>query len=289
MIVLAAVGLVMLAIAGAIVVAASLAGVIPARTPQHGASSTGLLTKAVDNVRGTSRPTILRLVAGLAVGAVLMYVLRWPVLVLVAPAAFVGLPKLLGDPPQDSIRLLEALDRWVRGMLAQMSAGKAIGDAVRLSARQAPPLLADPLALVVKRLDDRWTTPQALQAMADDLNSADADAVIAALILSAQRGGTGTTVTLYALADSIQERLRALREVEAERSKPRVVVRQVTWISIATLVVFMVLSPGFFAAYGTPIGQVILVILLSLYIGSVWAMRRMTLSRTRERILRPLT
>ena len=91
--------------------------------------------------------------------------------------------------------------------------------------------------------------------MADELASADADAVLAALVLSAQRGGTGASVTLYALAEAIQERLRALREIEAERAKPRVVVRQVSFISGITLAAFVLLSPGFFAPYGRRWGR----------------------------------
>lgn len=277
----------MLGIAGMLVMAAALVGAIPHR-PRRAASSTGLWTAAVEKLRHARRSTILSVALGLLAGVSLMYVLGWPVLIVVVPAAAWGLPRLLSDPPQDGVRLLEALDRWVRGMLAQLSTGKSITDAVRLSARQAPEPLAEALSVLVKRLDDRWTAPQALQAMADELDSADSDAVLAALILATQRGGTGAFVTLHALADSIQDRLRALREIEAERAKPRVVVRQVTVITVLALVVFMVFAPDFFAPYGTPAGQLILLGLLACYGSSVWAMRRMTLARSRERILRPL-
>lgn len=289
MIGLAAVACAMLAIAGLVTTAAALAGAIPQRARRARAASTGLLTTAVDNVGKAPRNTWLRVIGGLVLGVVGMYWLRWPVLVIVIPVAVIGLPRLLSDPPQDTIALLESLDRWVRGMLAQLSTGKSITDAIRVSARQPPPRLAAPLSLLVKRLDDRWTAPQAIQAMADELNSADADAVLASLMLSAQRGGTGASVTLFALADTIQDRLKALREIEAERAKPRVVVRQVTIISGLTLAAFMLASPSFFAPYGTPIGQVILVILLTAYVASIWAMRRMTLSRPRQRILRSLS
>ena len=43
-----------------------------------------------------------------------------------------------------------------------------VADAIRLSVRQAPPLISEPLFRLVKRLDDRWPTWQALFAMADD-------------------------------------------------------------------------------------------------------------------------
>jgi len=277
----------MLATAGAVTAFAAARGAIPPRPKDP--SSTDLWKKAVDNLRRTPRRTLLRVGGGIGLGLVMTYLLRWPILLVLVPAAVIGLPRLLADPPTEDVRLLESLDRWVRGMLAQMSTGKSIADALRLSARQSPPLLAEPLAVLVRRLDDRWTTPQALYAMADELHSPDSDAVLAALVLSAQRGGTGASVTLHALADSIHDQLRALREIEAERAKPRVVVRQVTGITVVTLLGFMVLSPEFFAPYGTPIGQLVLTVLLSAYVLAVWAMRRMTLPRSRARILRPLT
>lgn len=278
----------MAVVAGAVLVVAALSGAIPSRG-RRALKATGHWSRVVAEVRSVERRTWLAAAGGVLLGVILTYVLHWPVLLLIVPAAAIGLPRLLSEPPQDEIKLLEALDRWVRGMLAQLSTGKSITDVLRLSSRQATPLLAPRLTLLVRRLDDRWTAPQALLAMADELNSPDADAVLAALILSASRGGTGASVTLAALADSLQERLRALREIETERSKPRVVVRQVVLITVLALVGFMLLSPAFFAPYGTPVGQAILLALLAAYVGSIAAMRRMTAPRRRERILRPLS
>ncbi len=248
--------------------------------------STGLWTRGVDKIRSIRRRTWITALAGCVLGLLFAMVLHWPVLLIVVPLGAVILPRLLSDPPQDDIRLLEALDRWVRGMLAELSTGKSIQDCLRSSGRQAPQLLSPSIALMIKRLDDRWPVSQALHAMADDLASPDSDAVLASLILSTQRGGTGASVTLFALADSIQDRLRALRDVETERSKPRMVVRQVTIITLLSLTGFMLFSPAYFTPYGTPTGQLILFVLLAVYVLSVWAMRRLTMPRSRERILR---
>ena len=99
--------------------------------------------------------------------------------------------------------------------------------------------------------------------MADDLDAPDADAVLAALPLAAERGGTGATATLNALADSIQDRLKAQREIETERAKPRIVVRQVTIVTVSVLALALMFGRDFFAPYGTPVGQVILLSLLA--------------------------
>lgn len=63
-------------------------------------------------------------------------------------------------------------------------------------------------------------------------------------------------------------------------------VRQVTVITVAVLALVMVFGRGFFAPYGTPVGQVILLCLLGLYVMSLVVLRRMITPRRRERILR---
>lgn len=284
MTVLAAVLSVMLLVAGIVILAAVAAGVLVS-APSSQASTT-LWTRTVDNLRGASGRARLTLAAGIAGGVAVTLWTQWPIMLLVVPVAVYGIPHLLSAPKQTQVELLQALDRWVRGMTATMATGKSITDALRLSARTPPALLADHLVLLIRRLDDRWPAPQALLAMADDLDSPDADAVLASLVLAAQRGGGGATTTLYALADSIQERLRALREVEAERSKPRVVVKQVTIITLVLLSAAMLFARDFFAPYGSPTGQAILAGLITAYVGSLMMLRRMTLPRQRDRILR---
>lgn len=277
----------MLLVAGLVIIAAVAAGVLV--TQPSSTASTPVWTKAVDNLRGASGRARLTLLAGLVGGVVVALWTQWPIMLVVVPLAVHGVPYLLSAPKQTQIELLQSLDRWVRGMAATMATGKSITDALRLSARTPPPQLADHLVLLVRRLDDRWPAPQALLALADDLDSPDADSVLASLVLAAQRGGSGATATLGALADSIQERLKVLREIEAERSKPRVVVKQVTIVTLVLLSAAMLFARDFFAPYGSPTGQVILAALIAAYVGSLAMLRRMTLPRSRDRILRSTT
>lgn len=239
----------------------------------------------------TSRRPVLggrrgrHLLVGVVVGAIVWALTGWAVAVVLVPLLVAGGPYLLGEPPQREIELLAALDRWVRALAAMLPTGRSVTDAVRASRRTVPPLLADPVARVVARLDDRWSTPDALAAMADELDSPDADAVLAALMLAAHRGGTGATASLQALSESIADRLRALRDIETERAKPRVVVRQVTLVSLVMLGGSLMLGRDFFAPYASPAGQVVLAVLAVAYLGSLVMMRRITAPRRRERIL----
>ena len=233
--------------------------------------------------RGRQRDLVLG--ASLLVGVLVAAASGWLIALLVVPALALGLPYLLTVPKPRDVALLEALDRWVRALSATLATGRSVTDAIRISRRTAPPLLAEEVAALVTRLNNRWDTREALVRMADELDSADADAVLAALVLAASRGANGASVTLQALADSIQASLQGRRAIEVERSKPYVVVRQVTVISLVTLLVAFAASPRFFEPYRTPLGQVILTVLVTAYIGSLLLMRRKAQQRQRPRIL----
>lgn len=247
-------------------------------TPVHSRVATGVRSKA-------TRAQLLRIVASVTLGLLGLAVTGWPIMLAIGPLAVLGLPALLATPPARELELLTALDRWVRTLTASLPTGRSIADAIRLSARQVPDDLAPHVELLILRLDERWSTWDALRAMADDLDNPHADAVVASLMLAARRGGTGATATLRGISDSLQERLRAMRDIEAERAKPRVVVRQVTIITVAVLTLALLAGRDFFAPYSSPLGQAVLAALIAAYAGSLVLMRRVTRARRRERIL----
>jgi tight adherence protein B len=255
--------------------------------PRRQAESAGELwarfTRRPPGPRGRRRDVIL--VLSLIIGFVVAVLTDWLIMIVVLPATAVGLPYLLVLPKPRDVELLEALDRWVRSLAATLGTGKSITDAIRISRRTAPPLIADEISLLVTRLNNRWETRDALMRFADSVDSPDADGVIAALILASSRGANGASITLNALADSIQAQLKGRRAIEVERSKPYVVVRQVTVISLSTLVLVFLLSPDFFAPYRTPLGQMLLSMLLISYLASLILMRGKAHQADRPRIL----
>ena len=222
---------------------------------------------------------------GLGVGAVGYLVTGWAVLILIVPILAVVVPALLADPPRRDLDVMRALERWVRLVSGSASTGKSVIDAIRATRRQAPALLVEPLTRMVARLDSRWDTRAALQGLADDLDSADADQVIAAIMMASERGGTGATSTLDALAASLQERIRAARGVQAERAKPRVVVRQVSIIIAVVLAGALALGREYLAPYRTGVGQVLLCCYAGLYLVGLVALSQRSKPRRRARIL----
>lgn len=233
----------------------------------------------------TGRRRDVRLAAALFAGLLGYALTGWVVWLLIVPLAVIALPYLLADPPVPTIDQVAALDRWVHSLVATMPTGQSVADAIRTSRRNAPALLVPHVDRVVRRLDERWSVRDALREMADQLRTPETDAVLAALGLAAHRGGTGATETLRSLSATMEQTLAALREIEAERAKPRIVVRQVTTITLGMLGIALVFGRDFFTPYSTPLGQALLAGLVCAYLGSLAMMRRLTRPRVRQRIL----
>lgn len=224
--------------------------------------------------------------ASLTAGVVTGVSTGWLAALVLIPAVLLGVPYLLSEPANPEVDKLAALDRWLRFLGPSIATGKSIRDAIITTRSQVPKALTRPVARVVARLDLGWTTSDALITMADELKSADADGVLAALAIASSRGGVGARPMLAALAENTQMRLRALREIASERAKPRAVVRQVVVITLAILAGVWLLSPGYFAPYTTPIGQLLALLLVGLYVGALLMLRRRTLPKPGARFLR---
>ena len=94
----------------------------------------------------------------------------WVIALVLVPVLALGLPYLLSAPKPRDVELLEAMDRWVRSLGGDAGDGQSITDAIRISRRTAPPLLAEELAVLVLRLNNRWETRDALLRFADALD-----------------------------------------------------------------------------------------------------------------------
>lgn len=233
-----------------------------------------------------SRRARIWAISTLVAGAVIAILSGWLIAILLVPAAAIGIPLLLTEPPQREVAVLAALDRWIRLLGPSIATGKSIRDAMVTTRHQAPGLLSESVTRLVARLDQGWSTHDALLSMADDVSSADADAVLAALAIAAKRGGVGTRTTLAALSDNTADRLKVLREISAERAKPRAVVRQVTLITVGILGGSLLLGGSFFEPYQSSVGQLLALGLAAAYIGSLAMLRRRTIPAPTPRFLR---
>ena len=210
-----------------------------------------------------SRRTQLLLAAGLTLGVVVALVSGWLLGLVLVPAATVGLPVLLSSSDETvKIRRLEAMEEWIRSLSGVLTAGVGLEQALIATLRSTPEAIKPEVSRLVARLRARWSTESALRQFADDLDDATGDLIAANLILAARRRGPGLASVLDSLAESVAADVRSRRQVEADRAKPRATAR---WVTIITVVVLGVLgfTGNYVEPYATPVGQMILALLLA--------------------------
>jgi hypothetical protein len=78
--------------------------------------------------------------------------------------------------------------------------------------------------------------------------------------------------------------VRARRQIEADRAKPRATARWVTLITVGVLAV-LALTGRYVEPYRTPLGQLLLLVLLALYVATLLWMRRMAAGQPLPRFL----
>ncbi len=240
------------------------------RRPRHG--------------RRLSRRTWVLGGLGAVVGLVIAVTTGWVVAAVLLPVAVVGLPLLLAPPRTAHIARLEAMEEWTRSLAGVLTAGVGLEQALIVTLRATPRPIQTEVSTLVSRLHARWPTEQALRAFADDLDDATGDLIAAKLVLAANRRGPGLASVLESLAESVAADVRARRQIEADRDKPRATVRWITVITVLALVM-LALNTTYIAPYKSPFGQVLLALLLTTDVGCLVWMRVMTRSERAPRFI----
>jgi len=203
----------------------------------------------------------------------------------VFPLAAVGLPVLLGASDEaHTIERLEGLAEWTRNLSGVITVGVGLEGALVATLRTAPDVIRPEVATLVSRIRSRWNTAEALRAFADEFNDSTGDLVAANLILAAQKRADGLAPILSGLAESVAAEVAARRHLEADRSKPRQTARIVTLITVVCLV-GMATTGQYLEPYRSPVGQIVLSVLLALYVGGLVVMRRMARVKPLPRLL----
>ncbi len=223
-------------------------------------------------------------VLGLLGGLIVFAVSGWFLAVPLGPLAAVGLPYLLAPAPAVGIDRLDAMAEWTRSLAGVLTVGMGLEQALIATQRSAPAPIAPEVNRLVVRLRARWSTEAALRAFADDLDDATGDLIAAALILGARRRGAGLATVLDGLAQSVAAEVRVRRQIEADRAKPRATARWITMITLGALGL-MFLNGDYIAPYGSPLGQLMLGVLLAAYIGALLWLRHVAAGRALPRFL----
>jgi Flp pilus assembly protein TadB len=251
---------------------------LPPRAPRPGGGD-----KAAEFVRFVSQR------GSLAVGAGLLALLltRWAVAGIAVGVLVFCWDRLFGGAGEEraAMKRVEALAAWTESLRDTIAGAVGLEQAIPASGRAAAPALRPHLEALVDRLRSRTPLPEALQHLADDIDDASADIIIAALILNARLRGPGLREVLTALAKSAREEVDMRQRVMAQRSSTRRSVQIVVGVSVAFVLGLAVFNRGFVKPYGTPIGQLVLALVFGLFAAGFWWLRKLSRIETPERFL----
>lgn len=231
--------------------------------------------------------TRMLLIGGTVAGLLVALLTGWVIAIVLLPAATVGVPLLLTPPPAAaSVEKLEALEEWTRSLSGKLTAGQSLRSSLIKSLQSVPAPIEREVGLMVSRLwNNTATTEDVLRAFAEDLNDSTGDVVASQLILAASgRGQAGLAKALDALAETVAADVRARRQIAADQAKPRTTARTVTVITLGVLGM-LALTGDYIEPYGSPLGQVILAVLLTAYVATLLWMRRMAVAKPLPRFL----
>ena len=270
---------VLAALSGALIVAGIL-GLIYGLTPHP------VTPAKAPRVRRRRRLSKVRTVAlaGLAAGAVIAVVTGWLVALVIAPAVSVMVYRMVTGRAKNRIERLNALADFARALGGVLTVGRGLEQAILHAARSAPAALAPEIGRLAARVRANVATATALRLFADELDDATGDLFAATLILAAERRGPGVASAMQSLAESIDEDVKARRQVETEQQKARTAARMITIIS-ALLLGGLLLAGSYVEPYRTPLGQVLLTVFMSMYLAALVWMGRISATKPLPRFI----
>lgn len=159
-------------------------------------------------------------------------------------------------------------------------------EVIDVTRASTPAIIRVPVDRLAARMNGSWSSSAALRAFADELDSPWVDEVTIYLIQAAEFSSGGLAKALEGVADNLAVQTTMRIEIYNERDKPRRTMRTMTLIIGAVLVGIVLFShTQQISMYRTPLGQVILAIILAGFVALlVWA-KSLTRTRPEPRII----
>jgi len=218
-----------------------------------------------------------RIAAGLVTAFLVLLVTRWVFLAALAGVLTALWGRLLHDRrADDERRRVEAIARWLEDLRDTLR-GSSVGaeEALELVATRPPQAIAVPLQTFALRRRQGFRTHDALADLADDLAHPVSDAAIAAiaLVVGGSTGAGRLYGTVSALAGAARDEVTARERIDRTRAVYQASMKRLVIIG-ALLVTYLRFAAGdLLQPYGTPAGQVVLLIPLAMWAGCMWWLR----------------
>lgn len=218
-----------------------------------------------------------RVVAGVVAGMVVLLASRWLMLGVIAGLLVIFWGRLLRDDRADEERRrLEGIAKWLEDLRDTLR-GSSIGaeDALEQVALRPPDALAAPMHRFVLRRRQGFRTEEALADLADDLAHPTADAAIAAicLVVGGTAGAGRLHGTVQALAAAARDEVTARERIDRTRAVYHGSMKRLVVIGVVLVGYLRFAAGDLLQPYDTPVGQVVLLLPLGMWVGCVLWLR----------------
>lgn len=214
---------------------------------------------------------VARLGAAATAGLVVLVVTGWLVAAALAAAAAMAGPRVLGGRAsrEASIARTEAIAAWTEMVRDTIAAASGLEEAILATAPVAPAAIRPEVTVLLRRLEHQ-SLPDALAAFGDDVAHPSADLVVAALTIAARMEASDLTGLLSRLAEAIRGEARMRIRVEVGRTRVRTATKVIAGVVGATIILLTVLNRSYLAAYDSPGGQVVLLVVGAIFALGGW-------------------
>lgn len=259
-----------------------------ARPPARVRTSARLLWYGRGRTTAEQRRHRVAVLSSAAAGAAGWLVTGLPVLGMVCAAAVPGVPWLLaaGTLERRSIARIEAVGEWTRRLRDVAGTGAGLQAAIVSSAATAPYPVSEQVRRLAARLQAGWQADAALRALADEIDDAVCDQIVAALLLHLKDRGDKLGAVLSSIADAAAKEVGMRKEADAERASARFSIRFMTGFSVLVVMV-AAFSGDYMRPYATGAGQVVMALLAAMFVGLLLWVRAMTRPVPAPRLLNP--
>jgi Flp pilus assembly protein TadB len=251
--------------------------------PDGGVDTRSATARASRHIRGLRN----RAPVALLVAVITLVITRWPVAALAAGALAIGWPTLIGGARAErrSAQRLEALAVWTESLRDTIAGAVGLEQAIIATARAAPAPIAAELVALADRLRVRVPLTTALHRLADELDDASADLLVAALLLNSRLRGPGLRQVLTSLSESARAELEMRGRVMAGRAATRRSVQIVVGVTVVFVLGLVLFNPAYVQPYRSPLGQLVLAVVVLFFGAGFFWLRRLATYDVPERFL----
>ena len=233
---------------------------------------------------GLDRRALTRALVAVGAGALTLALTGWPVGGCLAAIAVAAAPRLFGNrrARDASIAKTEAVAAWAEMVRDAIGAASGLEEAIMATASIAPAPLRPAVATLVARLQ-RDSLAASLVAFGEAVRHPSADLVVAALTIAARMEASDLTGLLTRLSDAIRGDARMRIRVEVGRARIRTATKVIVGVVAATVILLTVFNRGYLDAYDSGVGQVVLLVVASIFAGGGVLLDRMATLRIPDR------